>query len=83
VLDTRWLDAGVRLCVCVYTCAYLYVSLVWSSRRMSQKCEYADVFACVFHRCLIMDSWMVAYVCVYVCVHVHISMYRLCGRVEG
>ena len=48
-----------------------------------QKCECADVFACVFHRCLIKDSWMVACVWVYVCVHVHISMYRLWGRVEG
>ena len=57
------------------------LGLACASRRMSQKCECADVFACVFHRCLIKDSWMVACVGVYVCVH--ISMYRLCGSVEG
>ena len=40
-------------------------------------------FTFVFHRYFIMDSWRLACVCVYVCAHVHISVYCLCGRVEG
>jgi hypothetical protein len=75
-------DSWMVACVWVYVCVHVHISMYrLGGRRMSQKCECADVFACVFHRCLIKDSWMVACVGVYVCVH--ISMYRLCGRVEG
>ena len=32
----------------------------------------AHMFSCVFHRCLRIDSWVIACVCVYVCIHVHV-----------
>jgi hypothetical protein len=63
-------------------CVYMYIS-IYIARVVGVKSASAHMFSCVFHRCLIMDSWILACVCVYVCIQVHISMYRLCGRVEG
>ena len=57
----------VRVCVCVYTCTYQNVSLVWSESSASMH---------MFYMCV---SW----VCVYVCLHVHISMYHLCGGIDS
>ena len=66
MLHNRYLDACVSVCVCVYTCTYQNVSLVWSESSASM------------HMCCMGVSW----VCVYVCLHVHISMYHLCGRID-
>ena len=57
----------MRVCVCMYIST---VSLVY--HRIGVKSASAHMFSCVFHRCLRIDSWVLACVCVYVCIHVHI-----------
>ena len=70
MLHNRYLDTYGSVCVCVCTCTYLMYHLCGRS----QKCEGTYVFTCLFHRCLIMDGWMLACVCVCVCVCVYVCM---------